>query len=308
MRNWTYSYKTSDGIRHEGEISAPTKDAVYSTLRSRGIRAIRVEERIAPVIKKGLRGLRNRDWCALILAVVAISVAMSLAIRYVGAKDPLRSASDPAVEHLDLKAASPEFVALCQEVDKIKDLHLRRLDEVDFELLANYALLYSMPDATAFLQEIAKGRECVREARDGVKAAFASAYPKIPVRNGEELTEAQKAYGIVMSCIDASEERLDNEECAIALLCDNRGKWSVKRGRVVWSDDVLAAAFLTFERSPTAETARWRRDFRHIESNVVGVPTRNAEKEDFPLRESEKNDTILTNSVKECRGCDMIEP
>ena len=41
-------------------MSAPSKDDVYSELRKRGIRAIKVQERIQPVVKRGFGGLRIR--------------------------------------------------------------------------------------------------------------------------------------------------------------------------------------------------------------------------------------------------------
>lgn len=40
--DFTYSYKTPDGIRHEADISAPDREAAYAALRERGIRAIKV--------------------------------------------------------------------------------------------------------------------------------------------------------------------------------------------------------------------------------------------------------------------------
>ena len=81
MRTWTYTYKTSDGLRHEGEISASSKDEVYAALRQQGIRAIRVDERITPVVRKGFKGLRKRDWLVIVgglAAVLLITVIMFL--------------------------------------------------------------------------------------------------------------------------------------------------------------------------------------------------------------------------------------
>ena len=39
---FTYTYRTSDGIRHTAEIDAPTRDSVFSTLREQGIKPIKV--------------------------------------------------------------------------------------------------------------------------------------------------------------------------------------------------------------------------------------------------------------------------
>ena len=34
--DFTYSYKTPDGIRHEADIAAPDREAAYAALRERG--------------------------------------------------------------------------------------------------------------------------------------------------------------------------------------------------------------------------------------------------------------------------------
>ena len=40
--NYTYAYKTSDGVRHEAAMDAESREAVFETLRARGIKAIKV--------------------------------------------------------------------------------------------------------------------------------------------------------------------------------------------------------------------------------------------------------------------------
>ena len=92
MRSWTYSYMTSDGLRHEGEMSAPSKDDVYSELRKRGIRAIKVQERIQPVVKRGFGGLRKRDWT--VIAVIAALMAAAVALFARGVRS--RADGDPS--------------------------------------------------------------------------------------------------------------------------------------------------------------------------------------------------------------------
>ena len=39
---YTYAYKTSDGVRHEDAMDAPSREAVFESLRARGIRPIKV--------------------------------------------------------------------------------------------------------------------------------------------------------------------------------------------------------------------------------------------------------------------------
>ena len=83
MRTWVYTWMSSDGLRHEGEMASPDKDTVYAELRKRGIRAIRVTERITPVVRKGFSGLRKRDWSLIVCGVVIIVLgALFFAIRF----------------------------------------------------------------------------------------------------------------------------------------------------------------------------------------------------------------------------------
>lgn len=57
-------------------MAAPSKDDVYNELRRQGIRAIRVDERIAPVVRRGFRGLRKREWSFVAcVAIVVFAVA-----------------------------------------------------------------------------------------------------------------------------------------------------------------------------------------------------------------------------------------
>lgn len=39
---YTYAYKTSDGVRHEDVVDAPSREVVFATLRGRGIKPIKV--------------------------------------------------------------------------------------------------------------------------------------------------------------------------------------------------------------------------------------------------------------------------
>lgn len=79
-------------------MSAPSKDDVYAELRRQGIRAIRVDERIAPVVRKGLRGLRKRDWSIIITVAVAL-IALAVILSTIGNGSPSMAAPQPALEN-----------------------------------------------------------------------------------------------------------------------------------------------------------------------------------------------------------------
>lgn len=64
-----YSYKTSNGTRHEGEIEAANRDAAFALLRERGIRAIRV------TAVGGNEGLGRWGLVAVAAVLAALAVA-----------------------------------------------------------------------------------------------------------------------------------------------------------------------------------------------------------------------------------------
>lgn len=72
---YEYVYKTPDGVRHVEEIEAPSREAVFETLRRRGIKAIKV------VAKDGSRangevrviGVRWRVTVALVMAAAIVA-------------------------------------------------------------------------------------------------------------------------------------------------------------------------------------------------------------------------------------------
>lgn len=72
MRSFSYSYQDAQGLRHEGEVKAASKDDAYAELRKQGIRPIKVTERIVPIIRRGFKGLRKRDITSIVIIVVSL--------------------------------------------------------------------------------------------------------------------------------------------------------------------------------------------------------------------------------------------
>lgn len=96
--DFTYSYKTPDGVRHEAEISAPDREQAYSALRERGIRAIKVvpkglteEEARAERSRLIRRGIILSVAVGAFAALVAGIVFWSLGRWSVGASPYVRS-------------------------------------------------------------------------------------------------------------------------------------------------------------------------------------------------------------------------
>jgi len=71
-----YAYKTSDGVRHEAEMEAASREAVFAALRVRGIKAIKVVAADGTKANGEIRGIRKR--------VLALSIGVAV-IAAVGA-------------------------------------------------------------------------------------------------------------------------------------------------------------------------------------------------------------------------------
>ena len=72
---YTYAYKTSDGVRHEDSMSAFSREEVFSALRAKGIKAIKVVAADGSKANGEVRGLRKRAVVALVaLAAVCAGV------------------------------------------------------------------------------------------------------------------------------------------------------------------------------------------------------------------------------------------
>ena len=92
---FTYQYKTSDGVRHSGEYSARSREAVYDELRAKGIKAFGVEP--VPGFFNRLTGLLG--W-RLFAFVVLVVIAGVLLVAYLRESAQLREkeAEVPVVE------------------------------------------------------------------------------------------------------------------------------------------------------------------------------------------------------------------
>ena len=276
MRNWTYSYKTSDGVRHEGTLSAPSKDMAFAALREKGIRPIRVDE-LAPPTPRRLGALTYRQWLILAVLVLLLSIAVAGMVVFILPRRGVHPvlAAPPTPQNTGKR--SPAFQKIVEEVEEARDKYREGMEKVDYELLANYALVERIGDMAEFHSMIAYGREVVSNARESVTRSLRAYYEGIPETAVRDRNDAQRLYGLVMSELDAAEEGLDGDDCVLTLLDMNRGQWHVARGSVVWKDARLERQFRLLGRDLGAGKTKWewdsgREESKAIESNVVGLP------------------------------------
>ena len=77
---YTYAYKTPDGTRHEAAMNASSREEVFSALRARGIRAIKVVAVDGSKANGEVRGLRKRA----VAALVALAATLAGVVAYIG--------------------------------------------------------------------------------------------------------------------------------------------------------------------------------------------------------------------------------
>lgn len=175
QRTWIYTWKSSDGFRHEGEMQSPDKDSVYAELRKRGIHAIKVTERIQPIVRRGFSGLRKRDWGVIAVAATALAVALSFVLDHFEPAPPPPTAATPADDHPNATALR-HFIDIPQGID----LDYYFTDATD-RLFARYAIPGELitPGPNRTLDESA-----IAELRAIVRGMHAEAMSCLVITNG----------------------------------------------------------------------------------------------------------------------------
>ncbi len=73
--DFTYTYKSSDGVRHTARISAPSRDEVFSELRKSGIRPIKVFEEGTKIASKP--SYKWLAYCSILIMVLVVCGGVS---------------------------------------------------------------------------------------------------------------------------------------------------------------------------------------------------------------------------------------
>ena len=97
--NYTYAYKTSDGVRHEGSMDASSREEVFTILRARGIRPIKVvaaDGSKANGEKEEVRRKKEEVWRGIRLVLLVLFVPLVLVVLVFYQKTPGTQANPPA--------------------------------------------------------------------------------------------------------------------------------------------------------------------------------------------------------------------
>ena len=264
---YEYTYKTSDGERHVDFIRAKSTEAAFAILRQQGIKPIRVV-RAKPVgfIEHILYFISSVSGVSICVAVVAVLISLWVVI-YREKEVELK-----AQDKLYVKTLS--FEKLAADVELVQKAHEEAYKLLDFELLRNYALISKLKDLQPLYAEISKGKLIIANTRERLRVLFSSV-PKEFAHDKKGFVAAQALYGSVMATVDLDEAQVQSEEAVIALLDENRDKWKVVKGKIVFSDESLRADFSLLSQSVDPATARWRKDFgprNYVESDIITIP------------------------------------
>ena len=97
---YTYAYKTSDGIRHEGSMNASSREEVFERLRKEGIKAIKVVAADGSKANGEVRGVRKR----VVAVLVALAAICAGVIAFISGE---RTTHNPQPETLNPQLSSP---------------------------------------------------------------------------------------------------------------------------------------------------------------------------------------------------------
>lgn len=142
---YEYVYKSSDGVRHVGEMIAPSRDEAFQTLRAKGIRPIKVTAADGSKENGEVRVVGVRKRVTVVLVVVSIALGMTFGSYYVTRTNEPYLTDNAAVEfvqpaHQAIKIAKPLPRQMIQgDRSRIENLPTNLFSTVAEAYLARFA-------------------------------------------------------------------------------------------------------------------------------------------------------------------------
>ena len=211
---YSYFYKTSDGIRHEDEIVASSRDEAFAVLRKKGIRPIKVIAADGSKANGEQHGVRKR-------VVVAVSLFAVLATA--------------AVFSVRWSIASQARAKKLQElVASVKEPVAR------FDAECKVLFRGGVPETKR--TSIVEAKQLLDVARKDLSAACEKALAECP-DDDESRRYLEAVKRTLVDELEKSRMSISNRRFAVVLLEENQGKWHFEGGRVVFDDPNLQRMF-----------------------------------------------------------------
>ena len=264
---YTYAYKTSDGARHEAEMEADSREAVFATLRGRGIRPIKVIAADGSKANGEGRRVGMRRRVAAGIAVVVLAGGITAGMLLGKGMSPPRPETVPEGGRPnyseDERAAWEETKG---KADAVRQNFRKVFSDLAVKRINAPATVSATKDASS-LYWIAKDAESlIGNSREELRKVFSGVAADFPA-GGDAIKDAQRLYGECMAELDAAEISISNRKFALALLDGNREKWTLENGEAVFADSRLARMYKYCLEGIDADgaTVRWRRDFNTVD-------------------------------------------
>lgn len=194
MSTFTYTYKTSDGVKHLDQIEAESKDVVFSTLRERGIRPIKVCETTAK------RRPRVLFLVAIFIGLAALCGAFCF--NALNRKVPAERHPVDVVSDASNKEALADLTVKANIVRGGFKASMRRID-------------FKHP-TSGETNSFVLARSVIADSRSKMRDLFKGLYQIFPESAEVERMCAQRLYGEIMTEIDMVEEQVEFEELKFA--------------------------------------------------------------------------------------------
>lgn len=226
---FSYSYKTSDGVRHEGRVDAPSREDAFVELRRKGIKAIKVVS-LSGSKANGEETVITRKAFVFAALLLGLFSGVAAAI-WIGRAD-LRSRRVKAIE---------------REANAIVERHRMAVATLHLDELRDYAAI-AAAKAPGFLnQKISLCYHDLDTARTEIRELFRRPLLDFSERP-QELGELKRIYADAMDSVDLIESRFAKDEKAYRLLDTNRGEWTFNGTTVVFTNPRLETHFANLTR------------------------------------------------------------
>lgn len=250
-----YSYKTSDGERHEGKLRAKNKECVFETLRERGIKAIKVEQVGYDFVRLGFFAA-----CSFVVLSLIITVTYFATRQKLSGEPTLLKKSDA-------------YKTIKTRIDDLKDSMASTLSYYDIVSIDDYAGLKTPNEISKYLQKARQVKGILEYYRSCFHDAFREALGPL----GESLTDKERlllksSYGKIIDDIELKDLRVRRSEYVLFLLKDNWGDWSVevvdKCSKIVFKDENIQRDFDFYSEPMDSIEMRWAKDFAPVQKEV----------------------------------------
>lgn len=226
---FSYTYRSSDGRRHEDRIEAATREEAFSLLRQRGIRAIKVVS-LSGSKANGEEKIITRKRFVVAALIAGLTLGGIAAAWYAQA---------------DFRDG--RIVALDRDSSSIVARHRAALATLHMGELRDYAAIAQEKTPGFLNQKIKLCYTDLNSARGEIRDLFREPFDAFAADKAAA-AEVHRLYTVAMDALDLEESRFTKDVKAYRLLDANRERWSFAGGKLSFADPMLETDFSNLTR------------------------------------------------------------